>query len=338
MNSKRLFLTFFLTLLSLLTLRAQSDFEQLIKGSKEDAQYITKGYVSPVLKAFGIGLNQGWYNTAKPHKLGGVDLTVNVSIVSIPSSDGYSHVDNSQLKSITLLSPSNGQVPTFTGPATPAPTYQNKATGISFSGLGGAGPIDAGPLKLKIGRIPVPIAQIGIGLPKGFDLKVRFVPTLNLGDQGKFNMFGVGVMHDIKQYIPGIKNLPFDLSGFVGFTKMKLDAGLDSSKPDQHVVFDANATTIQGVISKKIAVLTVYAGLGYNIAKTSLAIKGTYSFDNPVPLPPTVVKDPVNLDATASGPRITGGMRLKLAVITFHADYTLQKYKTLTVGFGINVR
>ena len=338
MISKRLILTFFFALLSLTLIRAQSDFEQLIKGGKDDANYLAKGYVSPMLKAIGTGLNQGWYNTAKPHKLGGVDLTVNVSMVSIPTSEGYSRIDNSQLKTITLVSPANGQVPTFAGPKTPVPTYQNKATGQNFSGLGGIGQIEAGPLKLKIGKIPVPMAQIGIGLPKGFDLKVRFVPTLNLGDQGKFSMFGVGVMHDIKQYIPGIKNLPFDLSGFVGFTKMKLDAGLDSSKPDQHVVFDANATTIQGVISKKMAVLTVYAGLGYNIAKTSLAIKGTYSFDNPVPLPPTVVKDPVNLDATASGPRATGGLRLKLAVITFHADYTLQKYKTLTVGFGISVR
>ena len=338
MNSKRLILALFFTILSLATLCAQSDFEQLIKGGREDANYLAKGYVSPMLKAIGAGLNQGWYNTAKPHKIGGVDLTVNVSMVSIPTSEGFSRVDNSQLKTITLVSPSNGQVPTFVGPETPAPTYRNNATGLSFSGLGGAGSIDVGPLKLKIGKIPVPMAQLGIGLPKGFDLKVRFVPTLNLGNQGKFSMFGVGVMHDIKQYIPGIKNLPFDLSGFVGFTKMKLDAGLDSSKPDQRAVFDASATTIQGVISKKIAVLTVYAGLGYNIAKTNLAIKGTYSFENAAPLPSTVVKDPVNLDATASGPRVTGGMRLKLAVITFHADYTLQKYKTLTVGFGISVR
>jgi hypothetical protein len=40
----------------------------------------------------------------------------------------------------------------------------------------------AGGLDLKneigIQAMPVPIANLGIGLPKGFDLKVRFVPTL----------------------------------------------------------------------------------------------------------------------------------------------------------------
>ena len=67
MISKRLILTFFFALLSLTLIRAQSDFEQLIKGGKDDANYLAKGYVSPMLKAIGTGLNQGWYNTAKPH-------------------------------------------------------------------------------------------------------------------------------------------------------------------------------------------------------------------------------------------------------------------------------
>ena len=61
-------------------------------------------------------------------------------------------------------------------------------------------------------------------------------------------------------------------------------------------------------------------------------------FENPAPAQPTTIKDPVKFDVGSSGPRFTAGMRLKLAVITFHADYTIQKYKALSVGFGINVR
>lgn len=334
MNSKRLILTVFFAVFSFAVLRAQDDFDQLVKGSLEDANYLLKGYASPVLKAFGTGLNQGWYNTAKPHKIGGVDLTVTVNAVYFPASDKFYKVDNSKLKNLALITPANGQVPTILGAETPLPRYQDKITGSQFDGPGGIDPKG----NFGIAAIPVPMAQLGIGLPKGFDLKLRYVPTLNLGDQGKFNMFGIGVMHDVKQYIPGIKNLPFDLSGFVGFTKMKFDVALDPAKPDQHGIFEASATTIQGVISKKIAVLTVYGGLGYNIAKTNLALKGTYTFDNPPPAPSTTVKDPVNFDVTSSGPRATAGIRLKLAVITLHADYTLQTYNTLSVGFGISVR
>ena len=35
---------------------------------------------------------------------------------------------------------------------------------------------------------------------------------------------------------------------------------------------------------------------------------------------------------------MTAGMRLKLAIFTLHADYTVQKYDVLTVGFGFSVR
>ncbi|MEL7003540.1 MAG: DUF6588 family protein, partial [Bacteroidota bacterium] len=48
--------------------------------------------------------------------------------------------------------------------------------------------------------------------------------------------------------------------------------------------------------------------------------------------------DPVNIEVSAGGPRITAGMRLKLAIFTLHADYTLQEYNTLSVGFGFNFR
>ena len=93
-----------------------------------------------------------------------------------------------------------------------------------------------------------------------------------------------------------------------------------------------NSTTVQAVVGKKFSVITFYGGLGYNIAKSNIALKGNYDIDG------TNYKDPINLDFAASGPRATIGTRLKLAVFTFHADYTVQKYKCLTLGFGISVR
>ena len=37
-------------------------------------------------ESFGAGLNNGWYNTAKPHSLGGFDLTFTLNTVMIPNS------------------------------------------------------------------------------------------------------------------------------------------------------------------------------------------------------------------------------------------------------------
>lgn len=327
-------------LLSVLSISAiaQNDLDQLIKGGRADATKLIEGYAAPMLKSLSYGINQGWYNTAKTHKTLGVDLTVTVSAVYIPNTDLFYTVNNNDLTTIKLENTgsapvgvtSSGSVPTMFGPST-APTYREVLSNTSFPGPPGG--ID---LKgdLGIQAIPIPIANLGIGLPKGFDLKLRFVPELDFGD-GKFKLFGVGIMHDIKQYIPGVKELPFDLSAFVGYTNMKLTVDLDPIRPDQKGVFEMSATTIQGLISKKVSVITVYGGLGYNIATSKLGIQGSYDMDRNGTFE---AKDPVNVKTDANGPRVTGGLRLKLAVFTFHGDYTLQKYNTLTVGFGINVR
>jgi hypothetical protein len=318
---------------------AQDDIGNIVKGSLDDANKLVEGYTAPALKAFGYGINQGWYNTAKTHKTFGVDLTISASAVYIPNSDLFYTVDNSQLNEVELVSVGGepidnsgiGQAPTIFGPDL-KPNYYIVTADENVDGPGGL------DVKNEIGiqAMPVPIANLGIGLPKGFDLKFRFVPTLQVGDDAEFGLFGVGVMHDVKQYIPGIKNLPFDLSAFVGYTKMKLTTEVNvQAGANQRATFESSATTIQGLISKKISVLTFYGGLGYNLATSKIALLGDYDLDENGS---TEVSDPVSIKGDANGFRTTVGMRLKLAVITLHGDYTIQKYNTLTVGFGIAVR
>lgn len=317
------------------------DIEDLLNGSKEDANYLMKGYASPFLKAVGAGFNQGWYNTAKPHKTLGFDLTISVAAISIPEADRFFTVDNSKLNTIYLATDhrgvsvdentGKGKVPTLFGSESTQSTYDFKSPTPSapFDGVGG---FDVN--KLPMNRLPAPVVNLGIGLPKGFDLKVRFATSGSLSDEIDFSLWGIGVMHDIKQYIPGVKNLPIDLSGFVGYTHMSVSAELDD--PSHTGEFEVNATTIQGVVSKKIAVLTLYGGLGYNFSKSSLKTLGSYDLDDDASTPD--VKDPVDIAAKLNGPRMTAGMRLKLAIFTFHGDYTFQQYSTLTVGFGFSVR
>jgi hypothetical protein len=321
--------------------KAQEDASNLLQESVDDGEKLLSAYLSPFMKSVSLGMNQGWYNTAKPHKLFGVDLTATVSFMQIPNSQLFYDATKLGLKQVELSTSSPGypQAPTIFGPdKTPVFNSQSNPS-ETFEGAPG---ID---LKGSIGKnwMPVPMVHLGIGLPKNTDLKIRFIPSIDLGDGGSLKMIGFGVMHDIKQYIPAIKHLPFDLSGLVGYTRLNLDyktqpADQDVAGENQRGEFVMSATTIQGVISKKISVLTVYGGVGYNIAKSHVAFKGTYDFNEDGDFNDAREKDPLDLRYAASGLRATAGFRLKLAVITLHADYTLQKYKALTVGFGINVR
>ena len=339
MKKNRLLLLLLLALPFAVT--AQSGIGDIInqgKASVADAKYLANGYISPMMKAVGYGMNQGWYNTAKPHNFPGFDLTFSINPVFVPSADKIFQVDNTKLGSVALTQDINGQNPGPTGKGNiPTVLGKNNVTTTYTAKAPATGTFN-GPDGIGINFLPMPTINLGIGLPKNTDLKVRFVPSVNLGKAtsdkltGSFSLWGVGVMHDVKQWIPGMKMLPFDLSGFFGYTNMKLSAGVDKNQPNNKADFSVSATTIQALISKKLAVLTVYAGFGYNMATTKLDVKGSYNFNG------ITVKDPFALSATSNGARATGGLRLKLGPLTFHGDYTLAKYKAASAGIGIAVR
>jgi hypothetical protein len=326
---------------------AQSDLDKLLQEDLGESKILIGEYISPFMKSVSLGLNQGWYNTAKNHKPFGVDLTVTVSAMTIPTDEEFVNIKGLGLKSFDVAqdNPFGDDSPTIFGPDESSRLVYNvrDADGDIVSQEAFDGPRGLG-MKDEIGKnlMPVPIANLGIGLPKGTDLKIRFVPTLKIGDEGEFKLWGVGVMHDVKQWIPGIKLLPFDLAGFVGHTRLSMEYRPDVTEQEvegenQRNEFSINATTIQALISKKFSVLTLYGGLGYNIAKSNLAVKGTYDINENNTYEAYEI-DPLDYTFSASGFRATAGFRLKLAVLTIHADYTLQKYKAISAGIGISVR
>lgn len=318
---------------------AQEELDQLLVESVEDGRKLVGAYISPFMKSVSLGLNQGWYNTAKAHKIAGIDITVTVNAMTVPDDELLFRPSTLGLTQVELDPSSTNypNSPTMLGPDN-APLFRLKADPTqTFQGPPGLG------LEENIGfnKVPVPIAHVGFGLVKNTDVKIRFTPTLNFDDATTFKLFGIGVMHDLKQWIPGMKLLPFEFSGFVGFTRLNMESQLDEDNPsnaDQKGVFSITATTVQGLVSKKFSILTLYGGLGYNIAKSNVGLEGKYDLNEDGDEDDPYETNPVNLDFGASGPRATAGMRLKLAVLTLHADYTIQKYKCLTVGVGLSIR
>lgn len=322
--------------------KAQDAIGDLIKGSKEDAQYLASGYLESFLKATGSGINQGWYNTAKTHKVGGFDFTASLALIAVPDDEKFYTVDNSKLQTIELykttqngapITGGTGKVPSLVGPAE-SPVYRYKTgqpdAGVEFDGPEG---LDIDVLNKSAA---LPVFNLSIGLPKSIELKVRWSPTIDLGDAGKAKLFGIGVMHDIKQYIPGIKMLPFDLSAMLAYSKMEI--GVDLDEPGQRAEFEIQGTTLQAMISKKISVITPYAGIGFATSKATVATKGEYEIGTDTNGDPVFITDPISGEGKMTTPRFTAGLRLKLLILTFHMDYTFQKYSTVTGGIGLSIR
>lgn len=350
-----------ITLLSLIGIfpsYAQIELGELFREEGEvaagDAKQLLKGYLTPLVKSFGYGMANGWYNTAKTHKSLGVDLTATINLATVPDADLFYNIPSLNLQRISLQTVDGApatDAPTIFGPNVPVwyrYSYTDPQTNITvsrdFEGPRGTGMEEA----IGASFIPVPMAQIGIGTVAGTDLKIRFIPTIT-GDAGgsefSFNMWGVGIMHDVKQYIPGIKSLPFDLSAFLGYTSLNFELELQDPNnaltSENRGTFNSSSFTFQGLISKKLSIITAYGGLGFNKIGSKFDMLGTYyvDHDNNTGTPELEFNDPVkDLKFPSGGPRATVGVMLKLLVLTLHADYTLQEYNTLSVGLGISVR
>lgn len=337
---------------------SQIDNMDFLRGGVSDATKVIQAYFAPYANAFGAGLNGGWYNTAKPHKLGGFDITASFNMGMVPTSAGTFNVDDLGLTSLT----GTGFASTISGPKTSNVTLvRNETIGPNTYTIAS--------FKLPPGTgwrfIPVPTAQIGVGLPLGTELKIRYMPALNLKD-AHVSLWGVGLMHSIMQYIPGNKILPIDLSVFGGYTKISTGIPIDlqpkagapmaygplynasTSFMNQEMTGTIEAWNASIIASVKVAVMTFYGGVGYSNTVTDIRLKGNY----PLPLLDLAVsttegtyKDagvvsnfPAITIKNFSGVRANLGARLKLAVVTIHLDYTRSQYNVFTAGLGVSFR
>ncbi len=352
--NKGIFLSISLCLIGLSSVKAQGDIDDLLSIIQEgaaqgnldlavqDANTLTEGYIAPLMKGMGLGLCNGWANTAKPHKTAGFDIGIVAGLAFVPDKELFYSVGNLNLLTVQ----GGGEIPTIFGPDV-TPSFQiNNPTGATsiINGIPGVDPKN----DIGFNAVPYAVPQLGIGIVKGTDIKLRILPEISIGDsddgETKLKVFGIGVMHDIKQHIPGMKNLPFDLSGLVGYTKVTLtsDFADPTATTTQQISgdFSMKAFTVQALISKKFSIITLFGGVGFNSVSSTLKLNGDFEVDlisDPL-VPAVIVTDPIDLSFKAGGPKINAGFRLKLAILTITADYSLQKYSSLTVGVGFAVR
>jgi len=348
---KRIALVLFTVVPSLVRAQDGNDMVNFLQAGSNDASKLTQAYLNPVIEGLSYGFNGGWFSTAKAHKSFGFDFGVSANAVFIPSSKNYFDPNKLNLETATLsyTEAPNGKAPTIVGPS-----YETTYTGSVSVDTDGDGTPDEtrgyefdGPQGLdfeeaiKISGVLAPTAQLGIGIYKNTDLKIRWMPEVEVGSS-KIKLFGLGVMHDIKQHIPGLKLLMFDLSVLAAYTKIQGETGMEGAfAPEagdtrpQKLNYEMNAWLMEAIISKKLSFVTFYGGVGYNAVKSTADVTGSYDiFDDGT----LILNNPVSLDFKNNSFRLTGGMRLKMAIFYLSADYTLQEYSTVSVGFGVSVK
>jgi hypothetical protein len=341
----------------------------------DDASAMFQEYLRPVTNSLGANLNSGWYNTAKVHQLGGFHITFTTSVAIIPD-----EAKTYNLSELGLGDPANdlvvdvgsGMAKTAMGERGSGPeiTYTQSLPApvnddvdiLSFSHPGGLG----------IGFFPSPMISAGIGLIKDTEINGRFMPAIKYGTdkENSVGLWGVGIKHSLKQWIPVIKNVPaFQLSLQYGYTNLKWHTDFNPITPlylgaidnttgidwdDQSMDFTTTAHTANLLVGANIPVVCFYGGVGLSIAKTNLITNGWY----PIPTVVTTAGPDLgklevtnssaqenlldleikNEDGSIMKPRLNAGIRFKLAVITIHFDYAYANYSVATAGLGISWR
>ena len=309
----------FILLAGLIGLSSFGQTQNILANDIAQGEKLIEAYFTPLAGSFGAGLNSGWYNTAKPHSLGGFDLTLTLNTVIIPSS---AKTFNIKAAGGDLFTSNDTEASTIFGSADATTMTYNNSTGldVDFEMPGG----------FKTPAIPLPMIQAGIGLIKNTAIDVRYMPMLNVGDNINVNLFGIGIKHDLLQWIPGIGNaIPMSLSLQGGYSSLNTELEILG----QEVSLKTKATTINLVASKKLLMVTGYVGLGYNSATTTFTTDANFDlggiqFDEKVEV---AFESNNNL-------RTNIGLRLNMTVVTIQADYTFAEYPTATLGLGVSLR
>jgi len=342
-----------------------SQLGEVLSAGEDDAEKIFKAYLSPYANGVGAGLSTGWYNTAKPHKLGGFDVTVSFNVAIIPSA-GQSY-DANELN----LGEASGLNVDVSGTSSPtAAGKKNSGQQLTYSQNILGNDVQVAQLTLPKGTgfpyTPVPMVQAGVGLMKESELNFRYSPNIEWGNGSKVGLWGIGLKHGIKQWIPALKRLPvFDLTIQGGYTRLKSTSDLNFQATfydgyadivvdnptyysNQELLLDVSNFTANLIVSGDFKIICLYGGVGISSTKADLSLKGNYPFPEiqgtqVVVIEETAQQDPINTeiknnDGSATKPRFNAGFRLKFAVVTLNFDYTYANYSVASAGLGISFR
>lgn len=357
----RILVLTFSVFFSISSLKAQvDDLGNFMAGGIDDASKLFEAYLSPYINGFGASMTGGWYNTAKPHKLGGFDITVTLNGGFIGEDYRNFNVNELGLQSLQLANGEPEISPTIAGDREEGPLMQyNISDQIppqdAFNLIQGTGVTIA----------PSPMIQASVGLIKGTEVIGRFLPKIERS-AASIDMWGIGLKHDIKQWIPVLSKVPvLNLSVMGGYTVLNANAALEVTPEtiglsyddlvipetpnrfeDQSLDLQVKSFTANLLVSANLPVVCFYGGVGFASTNSGLSLLGQY---------PIVVmngtelgvdaseKDPIsfkvkNQDGGVTKPRLNAGIRFKFAVITLHFDYTYANYSVATAGLGISFR
>lgn len=291
----------------------------------EKSNQFIDGYMTPLGKSIGNGMSTGWFNTGRPHKLPGFDITIPITAIVVPSEERSFSFDEMNEPTPTVMGEVNSS------------GIQYEMDSANFASL---------PSGTGIGFFVLPSLQVGIGLPFHTDFTIRYMDIENVKLNLNVNMIGFSIRSSLMQFFGPLDEAPIDISLQFAHSLMNVSSNFNTDFYDLSGAYTMNvkATTTNVILSKKLALITPYIAAGLNIHQFDQNMDWTSngssqeirSLINNINSPNLATPEELYRNANI---QITYGLRLTLLkVITFHGQYTDGQYNAFTMGFGISVR
>ncbi len=344
-----LYLLFFV-ILSISSIKAQNMDARIEQLSATAGS----AYLAPAIHSFGAGMNSGWMGAPPSAKVLGFDLQVgfvgmgtkfadNTQTFSVKGTYRFNDEQAMVLAQQATINPlaqqeiANQIVQQDIGVVISGPTIRGskkdnvKINSESFTvhTTYGDKVVPAYTTDLSdihglfgddVSMMPAASPQIKIGTVYGTQAIIRFLPSYDIKDAGKFKFFGFGLQHN-----PGLwfkTPLPVDIS--VGFLSqdMKLGSIIDFST----LAYGVNVGKQFGVGMLSV---TPYGGLIFEKSKLDVNYTDT--------LQTSTGKQPTNISFSLTGEnkfKFNLGVKLHILAMDLLAEYNFGKYSTLSGTFA----
>ncbi len=321
-------------------LAQEANFTDFFKTGTGDATKLTQAYLSPLFTGVGIGLNSGWYQTAKAKNLGKFDVKFMATTAIVPNENQSFDVRNIGLSNQTRLSNQNNfNSPTSFGNDTRGPEIKlydkNEKELGSFNLPKGSG----------FNFVPSPQLQVTVGVIKNTEVSVRYTPKIGNNEIGRFSVLGFGAKHEITSLLfPGKteKLIPIDIAVAFAYSQVKferkiakadqLDESNSGKDLNQRIEGKFSGISADIIVSKKLSVFTPFVSLSYNTSKTDVGIKGDFIFksDPTSPIPDyTTATNPVSIKQN--------DLAAFLATLAFNYNWPFLDYTAHTASVNIKL-
>ncbi len=314
-----------------LIVKGQKEIVNFLQAPEISIQFATE-YLTPLSKMMDNNIRSGWYKTAKAHRFLGFDVGLSLSIVNSPSNKRGYYIN--QIKDFNqyyrIKDGSYSVAANIAGETISHPIIKNKDNGREIELPKGEG----------LEKLSLPVIAAGIGLPYNTEIRIKLTPNFNVEEVGSVMQYGIGIKHSIKEYLPGLEDIPaLSVSVFGAYSilsnKIDLDypSSLNTSQSLEGITNGYSGRILAGV---DVPYLSAFIGIGYGSSTIEYALKGDYYIGDLTNEQDE--KDPLKVTYEYSKVEVDIGLKLKLGFVEFSAAYTPGEYSTFNVGAGLNIR